>query len=94
MRRERDRFEGRGDWVTSIALSPDRARLATGSDEGTARLWDMSQIPKHDAFRTACERLPRRNGVRDTDLAANLADQAIATDAPIPWWISPGATEP
>jgi hypothetical protein len=54
----------------------------------------MSQIPKHDAFRTACERLPRRNGVRDTDLAANLADQAIATDAPIPWWISPGATEP
>ncbi|TFL16042.1 WD40 repeat domain-containing protein [Jannaschia formosa] len=35
-------LEGHGDWVRSIPFSPDGARLATVSADGTARLWDAA----------------------------------------------------
>jgi hypothetical protein len=40
--RERLRLEGHEDRVTSVAFSPDGQRLATGSDDGTARVWDAA----------------------------------------------------
>ena len=33
-------FTGHTGYVTSIALSPDNALLATGSDDGTVRVWE------------------------------------------------------
>ena len=35
-------FEGHGNEVTSIAISPDGLWLASGSLDGTARLWELS----------------------------------------------------
>ena len=34
------------DEVWTVAFSPDGEWLATGSDDGTARLWKISQLPK------------------------------------------------
>jgi hypothetical protein len=40
--RERNQLTGHQDWVRSVCISPDGRYLATGSNDGTARLWDMS----------------------------------------------------
>ena len=36
------RLEGHGSAVGSVVFSPDGTRLATGSDDRTARLWDLA----------------------------------------------------
>ena len=35
-------FGGHGDMVTAVAWSPDGGHILTGSDDGTARVWDTS----------------------------------------------------
>ena len=38
--KEENKFSGHQDWVTSVSFSPNAQYLATGSGDGTARLWD------------------------------------------------------
>jgi WD40 repeat protein len=52
------RIEGHGRAVESVAWSLDGTRLATGSADSTARLWDISGIPEGDIFKIACAWLP------------------------------------
>jgi WD40 repeat protein len=96
-------FAGHELVVTGVAFSPDATRLATASNDGTARLWDLSGIPKGSAFAIVCEWLPIRDGVPDTDLAEALTGTSIEItepicgpcyDPPMPWWATPGSTEP
>ena len=35
-------LEGHGAWVGSVAFSPDGTTLASGSSDGTAKLWDVA----------------------------------------------------
>jgi WD40 repeat protein len=35
-------LEGHSGWVSSVAFSPDGLTLASGSDEGTIKLWDTT----------------------------------------------------
>ena len=35
-------LEGHGAWVRSVVFSPDGTRLASGSSDGTAKLWDVA----------------------------------------------------
>ncbi len=35
------RFSGHGDWVLSVAFSPDKAQIVSGSLDGTIRFWDV-----------------------------------------------------
>jgi len=40
-------FTGHGDWVNSIAFSPDGTTLASGSSDGTVLLWTLTpQVPE------------------------------------------------
>jgi WD40 repeat protein len=35
-------LRGHAQWLSSAVFSPDGTRVLTSSDDGTARLWDMS----------------------------------------------------
>jgi hypothetical protein len=36
-------LKGHSDWVSSVAFSPDGSRLAMGSSDGTAIIWDLER---------------------------------------------------
>jgi hypothetical protein len=38
--REKIVLKGHTDWLSSVAVTPDAARIVTGSADGTARIWD------------------------------------------------------
>jgi WD40 repeat protein len=42
--RERASLKGHARGVNAVAFAPDGQALATGSDDGTARLWDLAKI--------------------------------------------------
>ncbi|MGQ0445611.1 MAG: WD40 repeat domain-containing protein [Beijerinckiaceae bacterium] len=50
--------EGHEDEVSSVAFSPEGARVLTGSYDKTARPWDISAIAKGSIFDIACAWLP------------------------------------
>jgi WD40 repeat protein len=52
------RHEGK---VWSAAFNGDESRILTGSDDGTARLWDISRLPDGHLIEIACKMLPDRN---------------------------------
>ena len=46
--------QGHTNWVNSVAFSPNGQRLATGSGDKTARVWDLSGTGKQSAVLLVC----------------------------------------
>ena len=61
----------------SAAFSPDGARVITTSDDWTARIWDVSTIPKGNLFQIVCAWLP------DHDLTGVARDYGLTNLDPI-----------
>jgi WD40 repeat protein len=61
----------------SAAFSPDGARIVTASKDDTARVWDVSGIPKGNLFQIACAWLP------DHDLTGIAKDYGLTNLDPI-----------
>ena len=61
----------------SAAFSPDGARIVTASKDDTARVWDVSGIPKGNLFQIACAWLP------DHDLTGIAKDYGLTKLDPI-----------
>jgi WD40 repeat protein len=74
------RIEGHGHKVESVALSLDGTRLATGSTDSTARLWDISGIPEGDIFKIACAWLPDHVSDQATRETITRLARALGTD--------------
>ncbi len=56
-------LEGHGAWVSSVDFSPDGTTLASGSSDGTAKLWDVAS---QEAIATL---YPRRSQVTSVDFS-------------------------
>jgi WD40 repeat protein len=70
-------LHGHDDVVLSAAFSPDGTRVVTASRDNTARIWDISSIPKGNIFRIACAWLP------DHDLTDIARDYGLTNLEPI-----------
>ena len=74
--------------VISAAFSPDGSRIVTASFDKTARIWDVSTIPKGNILQVACALLKLRedpvslDGV--TDYPLTFDRPICATDPPLP----------
>ena len=74
---------GHTDSVYSVAFSPDGHTLATGSDDNTVRLWNVTDPPT--PFHSATDRTHRR---RDS-VAFSPDGHTLATgsaDGTVRWW--------
>jgi hypothetical protein len=76
-------LKGHSDVVTSVACSPDGLRVATGSSDGTARVWDAATAAQVTAWReeerATAERLAAQERER-TEAAAR--DRAVCAQDP------------
>ena len=71
--------------VRSAAFSPDGTRIVTASDDGTARLWDVSTIPKGNILQVACKLLNGNFSLDGVTAYPLTFDRPIcATDPPPP----------
>jgi WD40 repeat protein len=60
-RREIATLKGHAGMVFSAAFSADGKQVVTGSQDKTARIWDVSAIPKGNILVVACASMPKRN---------------------------------
>jgi len=78
-------LKGHSGGLRSVAFSPDGTRVVTGSDDGTARIWDVSTIPKGNILHVACKLLNGNTSLEGVTEYPLTFDRPIcATDPPPP----------
>ena len=92
-------LQGPADGTTACAYSPDGSQVATGSADGTVRLWDAKQMESqnaplgHEDIASCCAYSPRGDmvvtgshdgTVRTWDASSGLA-LAVSPDSEKPW---------
>lgn len=61
-------FRGHHDWVTSVSVSRDRKYLASGSADGTIRLWSLSGLQQGAGSRWGATLVARQGRLTVTEL--------------------------
>ena len=73
-------LEGHGAWVGSVAFSPDGTTLASGSGDGTAKLWDVASQEEIATL------YPRRSQVTSVDFSPDGTILAGTAGSDIMLW--------
>ena len=85
-------LEGHSDWVSSVAFSPDSARLASASDNRTVKIWDASSGECLQTLEVGTELFEVLFDVTGSYLHTEISTFAI--DACSASNINPSATDP
>ena len=73
--------------MLGAAFNGDESRILTWSDDGTARLWDISRLPRGNLIDIACGMLPDHDTSElEKRYGIAITEPICGPDTPAPVW--------